>query len=45
MRPFKAHNVAEFTFDPRGPNTTVTWAMLGEDFEVGLQNLKAIAER
>ena len=65
MRPFKAHNVAEFTFDPHGQNTTVTWAMygpmtvmsrvmglfinmdkmIGKDFEAGLQNLKAIAEK
>jgi hypothetical protein len=65
MKPFKAHNVAEFTFDPHGENTTVTWAMhgpttfmsrvmglfinmdkmIGKDFEAGLQNLKAIAEK
>jgi len=65
MKPFKAHNVAEFTFDPHGQNTTVTWAMygpltfmsrvmglfinmdkmIGKDFEAGLQNLKAIAEK
>ena len=65
MKPFKAHNVAEFTFDPHGRNTTVTWAMhgpttfmsrvmglfinmdkmIGKDFEAGLQNLKAIAEK
>jgi hypothetical protein len=29
IKPFKAHNVAEFTFDPHGQNTTVTWAMHG----------------
>ena len=65
MKPFKAHNVAEFTFDPHGQNTTITWAMhgpttfmsrvmglfinmdkmIGKDFEAGLQNLKAIAEK
>jgi hypothetical protein len=65
MKPFKAHNVAEFTFDPHGRDTTVTWAMrgpttfmsrvmglfidmdkmIGKDFEAGLQNLKAIAEK
>ena len=65
MKPFKAHNVAEFTLDPHGQNTTVTWAMygpmtfmsrvmglfinmdkmIGKDFEAGLQNLKAIAEK
>jgi uncharacterized protein YndB with AHSA1/START domain len=65
MKPFKAHNVAEFTLEPRGQNTNVTWAMygpltvmsrvmglfinmdkmIGKDFEAGLQNLKAIAEK
>ncbi len=65
IKPFKAHNIAEFTFDPRGQNTTVTWAMhgpvtvmsrvmglfinmdkmIGKDFEAGLQNLKALAEK
>lgn len=65
MKPFKAHNVAEFTFEPHGQNTTVTWAMygpttlmsrvmglfinmdkmIGKDFEAGLQNLKALAEK
>lgn len=65
IKPFKAHNVAEFTFDPHGRNTTVTWSMhgpttfmsrvmglfinmdkmIGKDFEAGLQNLKAIAEK
>jgi len=65
MKPFKAHNVAEFTFDPHGQSTTVTWAMhgpktfmsrvmglfidmdkmIGKDFDAGLQNLKAIAEK
>jgi hypothetical protein len=29
IKPFKAHNVAEFTFDPHGRKTTVTWAMHG----------------
>ena len=29
MKPFEAHNVAEFTLEPRGQNTTVTWAMYG----------------
>lgn len=29
MKPFKAHNVAEFTLEPRGESTTVTWAMHG----------------
>jgi hypothetical protein len=29
LKPVKAHNVAEFTFDPHGDSTTVTWAMHG----------------
>jgi hypothetical protein len=64
-RPFKAHNTAEFTLDPAGAATKVTWAMegpspfvarlmglffsmdrmIGRDFETGLANLKAAAER
>lgn len=27
--PFEAHNVAEFTLEPKGDATTVTWAMYG----------------
>ena len=29
MKPFVAHNTAEFTLEPGGQNTTVTWAMYG----------------
>lgn len=29
LRPFEAHNVAEFTMRPRGDATDVTWAMYG----------------
>ncbi|MBR1218077.1 SRPBCC family protein [Bradyrhizobium sp. U87765 SZCCT0131] len=29
ISPFEAHNVAEFSFAPRGESTTVTWAMHG----------------
>jgi len=29
MRPFEAHNVAEFTLQPQGDATSVTWAMHG----------------
>ena len=29
MRPFEAHNVAEFTLHPQGDATSVTWAMQG----------------
>jgi len=64
-KPFEAHNIVEFTLEPRGDATNVTWAMhgpvpyvakimhvvfnmdrmVGTDFEAGLANLKAIAER
>ena len=29
MKPFEAHNVAEFTLEPRGTETNVTWSMHG----------------
>jgi uncharacterized protein YndB with AHSA1/START domain len=29
MKPFEAHNVAEFTLEPQGDSTNVTWAMQG----------------
>jgi uncharacterized protein YndB with AHSA1/START domain len=29
LKPFEAHNVAEFTLEPRGADTAVTWAMHG----------------
>ena len=65
LKPFEAHNTAEFTLVPRGDATEVTWAMhgpnlfigkvmslfvsmdriIGKDFEAGLANLKAAAER
>jgi len=65
MRPLEAHNVVEFTLEPKGKATNVTWAMhgqvpyvakivhvfidvdrmVGKDFEDGLANLKAIAEK
>lgn len=65
LKPLAAHNVVEFTLEPEGDATTVTWAMKGEapyfakvihvfldmdtmvgsDFEVGLANLKALAEK
>lgn len=64
-KPFEAHNIVEFTLEPRGGATIVTWAMhgptpflgkvmhvfinfdrmVGADFETGLANLKALAER
>jgi len=65
IKPFEAHNTAEFTLEPKGDSTTVTWAlygpqpyfakvmhlffnvdkMVGKEFETGLANLKAIAEK
>jgi Polyketide cyclase / dehydrase and lipid transport len=65
VRPFEAHNMAEFNLQPKGQATEVTWAMFGEQsfsarlmglffsmekmvgpqFEQGLQNLKAVAEK
>src|SRR5262249_32595798 len=30
LRPFKATNMAEFTFKPEGPGTRVTWTMSGK---------------
>ena len=29
LKPFEAHNTAEFTAQPQGETTTVTWAMYG----------------
>lgn len=29
MKPFEAHNTAEFTMEPQGDSTKVTWAMFG----------------
>ena len=65
LKPFEAHNTAEFTLEPKGDSTNVTWAMygpsayvakvmgvfvsmdsmIGKDFEAGLANLKAAAEK
>jgi hypothetical protein len=65
LKPFEAHNVAEYTLEAKGESTNITWAMhgpspfvskvmhvffsmdrmVGKDFETGLANLKAIAEK
>lgn len=65
LKPFEAHNIAEFTLEPKGDTTGVTWvmtgsspyvmklmgifvsmdSMVGKDFETGLANLKAVAEK
>ena len=66
LKPFEAHNIADFTLAPRPDSITeVTWQMrgpapfvsklmgvfvdmdkmIGKDFEAGLANLKAAAEK
>jgi len=65
IKPFRANNIAEFTLQPVGDSTNVTWAMygpspyiaklmttffsmdkmVGGQFEEGLANLKALAEK
>jgi uncharacterized protein YndB with AHSA1/START domain len=65
IKPFEGHNVTDFTLQPEGGATTVTWdmhgplaymarvfgifvnmdKMIGNDFEAGLANLKAVAEK
>ena len=65
IKPFEAHSTAEFTLEPSGDSTYVTWSlygpqpylakvmhiffdmdsMIGREFESGLANLKAIAEK
>jgi carbon monoxide dehydrogenase subunit G len=64
-KPFQSHNTAQFTTQPEGDATRLTWAMygpnpyvaklmqvffdvdtmVGKDFETGLANLKAAAEK
>ncbi len=65
LKPFEAHNTAEFSLQAEGDATKVTWAMygpspyisklmgiflsmdqmVGKDFESGLRQMKAAAER
>ena len=65
LKPFEAHNTAEFLLAPKGGTTDVTWAiygpspymskvigtfmniddLIGRDFEKGLADLKAAAEK
>ena len=65
IKPIEGHNTAEFTLDPKGDSTNVTWSMygpsayiakvigvfasmdkmIGKEFENGLANMKAVAER
>lgn len=65
IKPFEGHNIADFTLEPQGDTTNLSWAMygptpfvskvmqvfismdslIGKDFEAGLANLKAAAEK
>jgi len=65
IKPFEGHNTADFTLQPQGDSTQVTWVMygpapyitklmgifvsmdkmIGKDFEEGLSNMKANAEK
>ena len=65
IKPIEGHDVAEFTLQPQGDATQVTWtmygrspyvaklmgiffdmdSMVGKEFETGLANLKALAEK
>ena len=65
IEPFEGHNIVDFTLEPKGDSTNVTWtmhgpmpfiskvisifcsmdSMIGQDFEAGLANLKAVAEK
>ena len=65
IKPFEGHNMADFTLEPQGDTTNLSWAMygptpfvskvmqvfismdslIGKDFEAGLANLKAAAEK
>jgi uncharacterized protein YndB with AHSA1/START domain len=65
LKPFEAHNTAEFTMLPQGAGTRLNWVMrgpapfmsklmqvfmnfdqmIGKDFEIGLANLKKLAEQ
>jgi uncharacterized protein YndB with AHSA1/START domain len=46
MKPFEAHNTAEFTLAPRGGRTEVTWAMYGkQNFMVKLMSIFVSMDR
>ncbi len=65
LKPFEAHNLVDFTLQPRGESANITWtihgpvpyfakilhlfmemdSMIGKDFDAGLAQLKALAER
>ena len=35
MKPIEGHNIAEFTMEPRGDSTKVTWSMYGPNRFIG----------
>ncbi len=65
IKPFEGHDITEFSLEPKGDTTNVSWvmsgpvpyfakvmgifasmdSMIGKDFEKGLANLKAVAEK
>ena len=65
IKPMEGHNIVDFTLEPQGGATQLTWAMrgscaymaklmglvlnmdkmIGRDFEIGLANLKTLAEK
>lgn len=46
LKPFEAHNFAEFTLEPRGGATNVTWAMYGpQTFMAKVMNVFGMTER
>lgn len=46
VKPFEAHNIAEFTLTPKGNSTEVTWAMYGpQPYTAKLMNIFGMMER
>lgn len=46
LKPFEAHNFAEFTLEPQGGTTNVTWAMYGpQPFMAKVMNVFGMTER
>ena len=46
LKPFEAHNFAEFTLEPQGGATNVTWAMYGpQPYMAKLMNVFGMTER
>lgn len=46
LKPFEAHNFAEFTLEPQGEATNVTWAMYGpQPYMAKLMNVFGMTER